>query len=124
MPDRDDLPGLNTLPAAWQAPIRRALSRVADPELAEPITDLGLVHALALQDGVLCVTLLATSATCPMADLLVDDTADALIVALSSGPAPLAPELSVQVEIDWNVTWHPSRMAPALRERLGWPDPT
>ncbi|NDY91468.1 metal-sulfur cluster assembly factor [Ideonella livida] len=117
------LPGLEQLPEPWRAPVARALQQVADPELGESIVSLGLVHRLHLGPEGLCVHLLATSATCPMGDLLVDDTADALVLALGRGAPALAPELPVQVEIDWDVQWSPERMSPALRTRLGWPAP-
>lgn len=90
-----------------------ALRRVPDPELAESIVDLGLIDTLALADGQLTVRLIPTSATCPMADVLIDDVAAAL--------QPLCPDgVELQVTMDWDATWTPERMTPALRQRFGW----
>lgn len=98
------------LPPELHERVMAVLRRVADPELAESITDLGLVGSLALDGDTLRVQLLPTSATCPMADLLVDEVAAAL--------APLFPALDVT--LDWDGQWTPERMTPALRQRLGW----
>jgi metal-sulfur cluster biosynthetic enzyme len=98
------------LPEDEQRHVMAVLRRVADPELAESITDLGLVQSLGRDGETLQVRLLPTSATCPMADLLVDEVAAAL--------APLYP--SVEVSLDWDGQWTPERMTPALRQRLGW----
>ena len=90
--------------------VMAALRRVPDPELAEGIVDLGLVQSIDEVDGVLQVRLIPTSATCPMAEVLVDDVQAEL--------ARLHPQ--VEVQLDWAATWTPDRMAPALRQRLGW----
>ncbi|MCA0175556.1 MAG: iron-sulfur cluster assembly protein [Proteobacteria bacterium] len=96
-----------------EAAIRAALARVPDPELAESIIDLGLVAAVACDPGRWQVTLIPTSATCPMADALLEDAQAAL--------AAIAPaDVTVSVQMDWDTPWSPDRMAPALRQRLGW----
>lgn len=95
------------------AAVHTALRRVPDPELAESIVDLGLVDEVVVADGQLSVRLIPTSATCPMADVLVDDVAAAL--------QPLCGEaLDLRVTMDWDATWTPERMTPALRQRFGW----
>jgi len=95
------------------AAVHTALRRVPDPELAESIVDLGLIDAVTLADGQLTVRLIPTSATCPMADVLIDDVAAAL--------QPLCPDgIDLRVDMDWDATWTPERMSPALRQRFGW----
>jgi metal-sulfur cluster biosynthetic enzyme len=93
---------------------RAALGDVLDPEVGESIVDLGLVDRVEVDQGRVFVTLLATSATCPMADLLIDDATEAVMRVLPPG-------VGVDVDIDWDRTWTPARMSPALRERFGWP---
>lgn len=95
------------------AAVHTALRRVPDPELAESIVELGLIDAVTLADATLTVRLIPTSATCPMADVLIDDVAAAL--------QPLCPEgIGLVVDMDWDATWTPQRMSPALRQRFGW----
>ena len=108
------------LPAVLQAPVAEALHRVIDPELGEAIDDLGLIGTLHYGDNELRVRLLATSASCPMSDVLLEDALDALTAALRRHKPADMPPLLLNVDIDWDTTWTPERMAPALRERMGW----
>lgn len=96
-----------------QAAARRALAEVQDPEIGENLVDLGVVAEVALHGQVLQVTLIPTSATCPMADVMLDDATVAV-------QRVCPPEIEVQVVMDWDTEWSPDRMAPALRERFGW----
>ncbi len=89
------------------------LRRVADPEIGESIVDLGLVDSLVLGPAGVTLTLIPTSATCPMADVLIEDAETALRQACP-------PDWAVAVEMDWDATWTPQRMSTALRLRLGW----
>jgi metal-sulfur cluster biosynthetic enzyme len=94
--------------------VRAALREVLDPELGESIVDLGLVERIEVGPGRIEVLLIATSATCPMADLLVEDATLALQQALPGG-------LDIQVRLDADLGWTPTRMSPALRRQFGWP---
>lgn len=95
----------------------QALAAVNDPELGESIVALGLVADLALDDAAGAhearLMLIPTSSTCPMLDVLVDDSATALESVL---PA----DWNVTVVVDWETPWSPERLAPALRARFGW----
>lgn len=90
-----------------------ALREVLDPELGDNLVDLGMVAGV-LQDGDrIRITLIPTSATCPMADLLLDDASEAVQQVLPHN-------LVAEAEMDWNTPWTPERMAPHLRDRFGW----
>ncbi|MGM9514038.1 metal-sulfur cluster assembly factor [Roseateles sp. DB2] len=89
------------------------LRRVADPEIGESIVDLGLVDSLTLGPASVALRLVPTSATCPMADVLIEDAETALRQACP-------PDWTVEVEVDWDAVWTPQRMSVALRLRLGW----
>lgn len=89
------------------------LRRVADPEIGESIVDLGLVDSLVLGPASVALTLIPTSATCPMADVLIEDAETALRQACPT-------DWTVEVEMDWDAVWTPERMSTALRLRLGW----
>ncbi len=99
--------------ATEEARLLAVLRRVADPEIGESIVDLGLVGRLDLAPGRVALSLIPTSATCPMADVLIEDAELALREACP-------PDWTVEVEMDWNAVWTPQRMSPALRLRLGW----
>lgn len=104
---------------ALRTRIMVALRQVIDPEIGENIVDLGLVQRLelSLQPPLAALVLLPTSATCPMADLIMDEAGCATRVQCP-------PDWRVEVEMDWQGQWTPERMAPALRARLGWGAPT
>lgn len=101
--------------AALHASAMQALAAVNDPELGESIVALGLVAELTLQpaDAQARLVLIPTSSTCPMLDVLVDDSASAL-------EAVLPEDWLVTVVVDWETPWSPERLAPALRARFGW----
>ena len=48
--------------------ISEALTKVQDPELRHPITDLGMVEDLQEKNGAVSVTVLLTISACPMQD--------------------------------------------------------
>ena len=55
--------------------VMEALSRVIDPELHRPITDLGMVSSVDIaEDGVVSVEVLLTVAGCPLKDTITADT--------------------------------------------------
>lgn len=55
--------------------VRDALSRVIDPEIRQPITDLGMVESIDIApDGVVTVGILLTVAGCPLKDTITADT--------------------------------------------------
>lgn len=95
------------------AQLMAALHQVPDPELGESIVDLGLVASVTVDDTGVRVVLIPTSATCPMSDTLVEDAEQAAAAALPPGTA-------LDVVMDHDTHWHPSRMSAALQERFGW----
>ncbi len=65
--------------AAIVEDVRTALATVKDPEIRRPITELGMVDALAVaDDGVVTLTVLLTIAACPMRDRLTVDVTTAV----------------------------------------------
>lgn len=90
-----------------------ALATVDDPEMGENLVDLGVIGQVAVDGDRVTVTLIPTSATCPMADVMLDD-------ALAAVQRACPPGTEVQVRMDWDSEWSPDRLAPELRERFGW----
>jgi ATP-binding protein involved in chromosome partitioning len=60
------------------AAIDAALSRVNDPEIKRPITELGMVESVELDDGLVRLTVLLTVAGCPLKDTIDRDVNAAL----------------------------------------------
>jgi len=93
--------------------IEQALRTVIDPEMGENIVDLGLIDSVDYEAARIHVTLVPTSATCPMSEVLLDDVTKAV---QNVCPATC----KVSASLNWDRTWHPSRMSPALQRRFGW----
>lgn len=96
-----------------EAALRDALQKVRDPEIGESIVDLGLVESIRCSPQGVQVTLIPTSATCPVADVMIDDAAEALRRTCPEGTP-------VDVRMDWDIPWSPARLSPALKARFGW----
>src|SRR5215207_6022421 len=61
-------------PAVWAA-----LATVQDPEIKQPITELGMVESISVSDsGVAAVTVLLTVAGCPLKDTITRDVTAAV----------------------------------------------
>jgi ATP-binding protein involved in chromosome partitioning len=58
--------------------VSQALTKVQDPELRHPITDLGMVDDLQEKDGAITIKVLLTISACPMQDRLRDDVTNAI----------------------------------------------
>ncbi len=93
--------------------VQAALRGVLDPEIGENIVDLGLVERVECRADRVEVVLIPTSATCPMADLLIEDATLAVQRVLPGG-------LAAQVRLDADLRWTPARMSATLRQRFGW----
>ncbi|GAB3596941.1 Mrp/NBP35 family ATP-binding protein [Angustibacter peucedani] len=76
-----------------QDQVREALSRVQDPEIKKPITELGMVKDVVVgDDGTVAVAVYLTVAGCPLKDTITRDVTTAV--------SALAGVTSVQVELD------------------------
>lgn len=68
------------MPSPSQDALFAALSKVIDPEIRKPITELGMVESVAVDDsGRAAVTILLTISGCPLKDTLTNDTTAALL---------------------------------------------
>jgi metal-sulfur cluster biosynthetic enzyme len=99
--------------AALHEAAMAALRRVDDPELGENLVDLGVVGGIAITDSAVVIMLIPTSATCPMADVMLNDAEAAVQAICPAG-------FTAQADMDWNTPWSPERLSPELRERFGW----
>lgn len=93
--------------------VREALRAVDDPEAGMNIVDLGLVYGIEIGERAVRVDVTMTTAACPMADLIVDQTRDAI--------RALVPEdAEVDVRLVWDPPWTPDKMSGIAREHFGW----
>ena len=100
-------------PQALRDPIRQALTRVVDPEVAMSIVDVGLIYGVQVSDDKVHVKVTMTSAACPVTDVILDDIEREL-----DKVAP--PEMVVQLELVWDPPWTMDRMSDRARRFMGW----
>ena len=68
------------MPAPSQEALFAALSTVIDPEIRKPVTELGMVESVGVDDsGLAAVTILLTVSGCPLKETLTKDTTAALL---------------------------------------------
>jgi len=77
--------------AVTEDQVREALSTVNDPEIKRPITELGMVESVSIDDAVVTVKLLLTVAGCPLKDTLNRD--------ITAAVATVAPEHTTVVDM-------------------------
>jgi FeS assembly SUF system protein len=91
--------------------VYQALSRVYDPELALPITDLGLIYDVQVNGGHAEVKMTLTTMGCPLAGSLTDMVKRAVM------EVPGIEE--VNAELVWDPPWSVDMMSDEARMRLG-----
>lgn len=100
-------------PEELRDPIRQALTRVVDPEVAMSIVDVGLIYGVDVTEDKVHVKVTMTSAACPVTDVILDDIEREL-----DKVAP--PEMVVQLELVWDPPWTMDRMSDRARRFMGW----
>ena len=92
--------------------VLEALKRVHDPEIPVDIVNLGLVYAVAIEDGIVRVKMTTTSPGCPVGDFLAAEAKRA-VERLEGVDA-------VGVEFVWDPPWGPEMMSAEAKQKLGW----
>lgn len=92
--------------------IRDALRVVIDPELGENVVDLGFIYDISVSDGVVRITMTATTPFCPASSFLKE--------GVEAAAGNVAGVGSVDVVMTFEPAWTPSRIAPAARASLGF----
>ncbi len=93
------------------AGLTEALKDVLDPELGYNIVDLGLVYAVAIDNGRVTVTMSMTTPGCPAQHAI----ASGVEQCLSGCPGVEA----VDVDIVWEPRWTPQRMSEDAKSHFG-----
>ena len=91
--------------------IHAALTKVADPEIGKPITDLDMVKEITIDGGNVLVEVLLTVAGCPLKDRIIRD----VTAAVKTVPGV------AQVEVNLGVMTEEQRQAMVARLRAGQP---
>ena len=100
-------------PPELERAIDDALRRVVDPEVAMNIVDVGLVYGVAIEAGIVDVTVTMTSPACPVADVIlqgIENELDAILPA----------DLRIRVRLEWEPPWSSDRMSASAKEFMGW----
>jgi metal-sulfur cluster biosynthetic enzyme len=87
--------------------LRDALHEVIDPELGYNIVDLGLVYDIAVEGGIVDVTMTMTTPGCPAQDYIVGGVER----RLADEPGVTG----VFVNVVWSPAWSPRRMSAEAR---------
>lgn len=82
---------MGSMPSPTVEAVREALSKVNDPEIKRPITDLGMVDDVIIDGSTITARILLTVAGCPMKDRLTGDVTAAI--------AEIAPDATVVVDL-------------------------
>jgi metal-sulfur cluster biosynthetic enzyme len=102
-----ELDGLSAKPTL--SDIEEALKDVVDPELGINVVDLGLIYGLHLEDDdSLTIDMTLTSAACPLTDVIMDQTNQALEGLVND----------VAINWVWMPPWGPDKITPDGREML------
>src|SRR5690349_24358737 len=84
-------------PPVTDEALHQALATVIDPEIRKPVTELGMVESVVVDEsGRVAVTILLTVSGCPMKDTLTRDTS----AALSKVPGVTAVDVTLGVMSD------------------------
>ena len=91
--------------------VRKALRKVKDPELNLDLVVLGLIYDIAIDGGVVDVTMSLTSPACPVAGQILDQAREAVEGVDGVERA--------NVELTFTPPWTPERIPPMIRSALG-----
>jgi metal-sulfur cluster biosynthetic enzyme len=91
--------------------VRKALRKVKDPELNLDLVVLGLIYDIAIEGGVVDVTMSLTSPACPVAGQILDQARVAVEGVEGVERA--------NVELTFSPPWTPERIPPMIRSALG-----
>lgn len=93
-----------------EAEVYEVLRECFDPEIPVNIVDLGLVYGVALQGGVVNVTMTLTAPGCQMGAMITQDIQDKLLGIPGCEDAT--------IELVWDPPWNPQMMSAAARQQL------
>jgi metal-sulfur cluster biosynthetic enzyme len=99
-------------PRSPEDAVRQVLGTVIDPEVGIPITELGLVYAVEVEDGRVRVVMTTTTPVCPLGAFMQRE--------IERGLVGVDGIESVEVEIVHTPRWCPDMITESGRRLLGW----
>lgn len=93
--------------------LRRALTRVIDPEVGMNIVDLGLVYDIRIAAESIEVDITMTTPACPMSSMIVDQVREVVSTEVPAGT-------EIRVNLVWEPAWDASMMSEHARQHFGW----
>jgi len=110
----DPVAAAGTAEVASVDDVEEAMRDVVDPELGINVVDLGLVYGITVDEAnVATLDMTLTSAACPLTDVIMDQTRQ----ALTGGPGPGLVN-DVAVNWVWMPPWGPEKITDDGREQL------
>jgi metal-sulfur cluster biosynthetic enzyme len=101
---------MDNSPTITEAEVYEVLRECYDPEIPVNIVDLGLIYAVALEDGVINVTMTLTAPGCQMGMMITQEIQDKLLGLPGCQDA--------NIELVWDPPWNPQMMSEAARKTL------
>ena len=92
------------------AEVRQALALVIDPELGENVVDLGLIYAVAVEDGVARVEMTTTTPGCPATAFLKE--------AVQAAAWGVPGVRYAEVKLTYEPKWSPAMMNEVARRNF------
>jgi metal-sulfur cluster biosynthetic enzyme len=97
-----------------EAQILHTLRMVVDPEIGVNIVDLGLVYKVELQDGAVRIDMTMTSPTCPLYQIIFNESKALLLRKFKDEIK------SIDISLVWDPPWNPEMMTSFAKRQLGW----
>jgi metal-sulfur cluster biosynthetic enzyme len=97
-----------------EADVYEVLRECYDPEIPVNIVDLGLVYAVALEGGIVNVTMTLTAPGCTMGEMITGEIQEKLLGLPGCDDAI--------VSLVWDPPWTPQLISAAARKQLGLED--
>lgn len=89
-----------------------ALSKVLDPELGLPVTDLGLIYNVEVKEKKATITMTLTTIGCPLFDILEED--------IRKYMKDVKEVEKVRLELVFDPPWSPEMMSEEAKAELGF----
>jgi metal-sulfur cluster biosynthetic enzyme len=105
---------MDNSPELTEADVYEVLRECFDPEIPVNIVDLGLVYAVALEGGVVNVTMTLTAQGCTMGEMITGEIQEKLLGLPGCEDAI--------VTLVWDPPWTPQLISAAARKQLGLDD--
>ena len=92
--------------------VKAILKLIHDPEMSINIYDLGLIYNIDIDGDKITITMTLTSATCPVADYILQEIKDKVLTHIKSAH-------KVDINLVWTPKWHKDMMSEEAKFMVG-----